>query len=96
MWGKDDEVRALLRELDGALAAGEATAGEWALVARAVGEPALRAVEEMVFKEQHILLPVALQNLGEADWAEVAAQSPGIGYRERALEGGRRLLQYGT
>ena len=80
MWGKDDEVRALLRELDGALAAGEATAGEWALVARAVGEPALRAVEEMVFKEQHILLPIALQNLSEAEWAEVAAQSPGIGY----------------
>jgi hypothetical protein len=80
MWGKDDEVRALLEELGEALAASEATAGEWRLVALAVAEPALRALEEMIFKEERILFPMSLQRLTEAEWGEIAAQSPQFGY----------------
>lgn len=55
MWGKDDEARAFLRELGNALAETGGTAGEWQLVARTVAEPALAAVEEMIFKEERIL-----------------------------------------
>ncbi len=80
MWGKDDEVRALLEELGTALAESDAGASEWRLVAQAIAAPALAAVEEMVFKEEHILLPMALQNLTETEWGEIFAQSPQFGY----------------
>ena len=80
MWGKHDEARALLKELGTALAEGEGTAGEWRLVAQTVAEPALSAVEEMIFKEERILLPMALQNLTETEWGEVFTQSPRFGY----------------
>ena len=77
MWGKDDEARALLRELGNALAETGGTAGEWQLVARTVAEPALAAVEEMIFKEERILLPMALQTLTATEWGEIFTESPG-------------------
>jgi len=80
MWGKDDEARALLRELGNALAETEGTAGEWEIVARAVAEPALAAVEEMIFKEERILLPMALQTLTATEWGEIFTESPRFGY----------------
>jgi DUF438 domain-containing protein len=80
MWGKDDEARALLKELGTALARRGGSVGEWRLVARTVAEPALAALEEMVFKEERILLPIALQNLTETEWGEIFTQSPQFGY----------------
>jgi DUF438 domain-containing protein len=80
MWGKDDEARALLKELGTALAETEGTVGEWRLVAQAVAEPALSALEEMIFKEERILLPMALQALTGTEWGEVFEQSPRFGY----------------
>jgi DUF438 domain-containing protein len=80
MWGKDDEARALLKELGTALAESGGSVGEWRLVAATVAEPALAAVEEMVFKEERILLPMALQNLTETEWGEIFTQSPQFGY----------------
>ncbi len=80
MWGKDDQVRTLLKELGEVLDARDTTAGEWRLVAQAIAEPALAAMEEMFFKEEQILLPMSLQDLTEAEWAEIAAQSPQFGY----------------
>jgi len=38
------------------------------------------AIEEMVFKEERILLPMALQNLTETEWGEIFTQSPQFGY----------------
>ena len=80
MWGKDDEARALLEELGTALAVSGGTVGEWRLVARVVAEPALAAVDEMIFKEERILLPMALQNLTATEWGEIFTQSPQFGY----------------
>jgi hypothetical protein len=80
MWGKDDEVRGRLKELGTALAEGGGTVGEWRLVAQTVAEPALAALEEMIFKEERILLPMSLQNLTETEWGEVFTQSPQFGY----------------
>jgi hypothetical protein len=80
MWGKDDEVRALLRELGGALGETAGGVGEWRLVTRTVAEPALAALEEMIFKEERILLPMSLQNLTETEWGEIFVQSPQFGY----------------
>jgi DUF438 domain-containing protein len=80
MWGKDDEVRALLKPLGEALGAEGATAGEWRVVAEAVAEPALKALEEMIYKEEKILFPMALGALTEDEWGEVWQQSPEYGY----------------
>jgi len=80
MWGKDDQVRALLKELGEVLCAGEAAGAEWRLASVAVAEPALAALEEMIVKEERILLPMSLQTLTEAEWGEIAAQSPQFGY----------------
>jgi DUF438 domain-containing protein len=80
MWGKDDEVRALLKELGTALGETDGASGEWRLVTETVAEAALQAMEEMVIKEERILLPMSLQNLTETEWGEVFAQSPQFGY----------------
>ncbi|MCS6951312.1 MAG: DUF438 domain-containing protein [Bryobacterales bacterium] len=80
MWAKDDEVRALLRDLGAALGQQGATAGEWKIVAATVAEAALRAVEEMIYKEEHILLPMCEQTFTEEDWAEIWAASPRYGW----------------
>jgi hypothetical protein len=80
MWGKDDEARGLLKALGVAMGASGASAAQWLHVAQTVAEPALAAVEEMVFKEERILLPMALQNLSEGEWGEIWSQSPQFGF----------------
>lgn len=80
MWGKDDEVRALLKSLGEALAAEGATAAEWNVVIQAVAEPALLAVEEMIYKEENILFPMSLNALTADEWGEIWQQSPEYGY----------------
>jgi DUF438 domain-containing protein len=80
MWAKHDEARALLKGLGAALAKSGGTRGEWRIAARTVAEPALAAVEGMVFKEERILLPMSLQNLTETEWGEIHTQSPQFGY----------------
>ena len=80
MWGKHDEARGLLKEFGAALQARGATVGEWRIVAAAVAQPALAAVEGMIFKEEKILLPMSLEALTDADWGEIWAQSPQIGW----------------
>ena len=80
MWGKDDEVRALLKTLGEALAAQGASAAEWKVVIQAVADPALVAVEEMIYKEEKILLPMSQGALTEDEWGEIWQQSPEYGY----------------
>jgi DUF438 domain-containing protein len=80
MWGKDDEVRAGLKALGAALAEDAVTRGEWRIVAATVAAPGLAALEEMIFKEEKILLPMALETLTDTEWGEIWAQTPQIGY----------------
>lgn len=80
MWGKDDEARDLLKSAGQALGAAQATIAEWKLVAETVFAPALQAVEEMIRKEEDILLPMALDALTAFEWGEIWEQSPEIGY----------------
>ena len=80
MWGKDDEVRELLKNLGEALAVEDATAAEWKVVIPAVADPALVAVEEMIYKEENILFPMSLNALTEDEWGEIWQQSPEHGY----------------
>jgi hypothetical protein len=80
MWAKDDEVRGFLKDLGAALQESQATAGEWKLVAETVADLGLRAIEEMFYKEENILLPMCLETFTEQDWAEIWAASPRYGW----------------
>lgn len=80
MWAKDDEVRALLKSLDETLRRQSGRAGELKAVAAELGQRALAAVEEMIYKEENILLPLSLSTLSEEDWAEVWQASPRYGW----------------
>lgn len=79
MWAKDDDVRKLLKEMNQA-------GHDCAPTASAVkqfsqrAEQTLAAVEEMIFKEENILLPMSLQTLTENEWAEIWAASPQYGW----------------
>lgn len=80
MWAKDEEVRALLDALDKALRAEGGTLAEWRVVADLVAAPALAAIEEMIFKEENILLPMSSDALTAEEWGRVWAESPRIGW----------------
>lgn len=79
MWGKDDEIRALLKRLSRLFdeaAHDPGRAGE----AVESGEEAARGVEEMIYKENNILFPLALDKLQEKEWDEIWAASPRYGW----------------
>lgn len=76
MWGKDDEVRAMLVELGAAIGCED----HCPCSARKLAEKTLHAIEEMMFKEENILLPMALSHLSEGEWGEVHEQSPRFGW----------------
>jgi uncharacterized protein len=81
MWGKHDEARAFLKgAMETLLVTAQATVGEVKGVIQLVLEPASNAVAEMIDKEQQILLPMCLDTLTEAEWYEIARQSPEIGF----------------
>lgn len=70
MWGKHDEVRGLLKK---ALAAEKADFP-------AAAEALLEELEGMIFKEESILFPTALEKLKPSDWAEIFRESAQAGY----------------
>jgi len=81
MWGKHDETRELLK---GAIEALNAAAGisveEAKTVIDLVLNPASKAVDDMIGKEEEILLPMCLDTLNEKEWYEVAVQSLEYGF----------------
>jgi DUF438 domain-containing protein len=80
MWAKDDEIRALLKGFNQAAHDCLPTASECKGLATRAAIPAISAVEEMIFKEENILLPMSQQTLTENEWAEVWAASPRYGW----------------
>lgn len=81
MWGKHDETRELLKAALEVLSnLGGSSAGELQAVAELVLEPAFLAIEEMIFKEEQILLPMSLDTLTEGEWYAVYKQSPTVGF----------------
>ncbi len=73
MWGVDDEIRALLKDAAKRAAQGNAETG-------AKLTEALTRVEEMIFKEENILIPMLIDTLSAEEWSAVAAESGEIGY----------------
>lgn len=81
MWGKHDEIRQNLRQTIAGLqetehmSAAEAKAYNLFAVL-----PAIEAMDDMVYKEEKILYPTALELLTEQDWYEIYLQSDEYGY----------------
>ena len=73
MWGVDDEIRALLKDAAKLAAKGSPETGE------KLAE-ALTRVEEMIFKEENILIPMLIETLSAEEWSSVARESGEIGY----------------
>lgn len=76
MWGVDDEIRNLIKEAGRLAADGGATREQ---VQQGAGA-ALEKIGEMIFKEESILFPMALETLSEDEWGKIAAESGEIGY----------------
>lgn len=80
MWSKDDDVRNLLKEMNQAAHDCGSRVADAQRVFTRHAQPALAAVEEMIFKEENILFPMSLQTLTENEWAEVWSASPQYGW----------------
>lgn len=81
MWGKHDEVRKQLSEITASLQqTNRINAGEAEAFLTLAVLPALEAVDDMVYKEEKIMFPTALDLLTEQDWYEIYLQSDEYGY----------------
>ncbi|HEM5184570.1 TPA: DUF438 domain-containing protein [Streptococcus suis] len=74
MWGVDDEIRDLFKTARKTLATGDIAA------TKAHFETFAKEFEEMIFKEEAILLMILLEIFTQDDWLQVAADSDAYGY----------------
>jgi DUF438 domain-containing protein len=74
MWGVDDEIRAELKAVGAALKAQPLES-----LAQRIGALFVK-ITEMIFKEEHILLPMLFENLTQAEWKHIADETDEIGY----------------
>ena len=72
MWGKHNEVRAMMKDASAALGRDEPDAA-------ALGALATE-IEGMIFKEENILFPAALERISVKEWVEILKACDEIGY----------------
>ena len=79
MWGKDNEIRDLLKQAKESIESinERDDIGEYV---EASLNTLLEEVSGMVFKEENILFPTAIEKLGAGDWLEILRESDEIGY----------------
>ena len=81
MWGKHDEARNLLRETIAGLQQTESlNAAEAKAYNLFTVSPAIETIDDMIYKEEKIMFPTALDLLTEQDWYEIYLQSDEYGY----------------
>lgn len=76
MWGVDDGIRAMIKEAKALLTNYD---GDSAKVGEVI-QRVITEVNEMIFKEENILLPMALDKLTEDEWLKIAQESEEIGF----------------
>ena len=79
MWGVDDEIRGLIKTALSSVDQWPANGLAAETISHQVDE-ALGKTREMVFKEEHILLPMSLEKLTVDEWRQIAADSFEIGF----------------
>lgn len=72
MWGVDDEIREGIKEIRSSLSNHTIDLGK--------AEETINKVMEMIFKEENILFPMALDSLTEDEWLEIVNASKEFGY----------------
>lgn len=81
MWGKHDEIRAMLKAAIEAVSInGDVSAEEAASITDLVLIPAVKGISDMIDKEEEILLPMSLDKLTEDDWYSIYNQTMEFGY----------------
>ncbi|TFG95735.1 MAG: DUF438 domain-containing protein [Calditrichales bacterium] len=81
MWSKHDETREMLKLiLDGLHQINRIDGHEAQAFNTLAVIPALDAIEDMIYKEEKIMLPTAMDLLTEQEWYEIYIQSEEIGY----------------
>lgn len=79
MWGVDDAIRAMIKEVKEKLLSYNGDRADKDILIIDL-ERVITEVNEMIFKEENILLPMALEKLTEDEWVKIAAESDEIGY----------------
>lgn len=80
MWGKHDEIREQLKASIEAVSVKEMTVEEAVSLTDLLLIPAVKAVNDMIAKEEEILFPMCLDKLTEEDWYSVYQQTGEFGY----------------
>lgn len=76
MWGVDDEIRQMIKD---ALTYAESRPEDPEGI-RNKTEEALTKAEDMIFKEENILIPMLLENVTQEEWKTIADESGEIGF----------------
>jgi len=76
MWGVDDEIRQELKEVIEIIKSDSFEKDR--LIEKA--ESALNRVKEMIFKEENILFPMAVDTLSEDEWLKIQQESKEFGF----------------
>lgn len=72
MWALHDDIRKMIKDTNKAAAAGTVSLDEL--------KTFFGTLNDMIFKEDHILYPMALETLGDSDWAKVREGEEEIGF----------------
>ena len=81
MWGKHDETRDFLKNALNALQVTQnISPEEMDNKINIYLHPAVKAISDMIMKEEEILFPMTLDKLSESDWYEIYKQTNEIGY----------------
>jgi DUF438 domain-containing protein len=76
MWGVDNEIREQIKQLKAELQCETPDPIE----ATAIFQDLEDNIREMIYKEEKILFPAAIERLSQAEWAEIRQQEEEIGY----------------
>lgn len=76
MWGVDDGIRAMVKDAKARLAAYDGGRDELVSALELI----IKEVNEMIFKEENILIPMSLEKLTEDEWVKIARESESIGF----------------
>jgi len=79
MWGKDNEIRDLLNKAVEGIGMVDGQAGIKTFLDTSLA-PLIEEVSGMIFKEENILFPTAIEKLSASDWVEILKESDDIGY----------------
>lgn len=93
MWGIDDDIRRLLKDIIQLIKAARESRVISQELASKLSE-AIAAIQSMIYKEENILFPTALELLTEEEWGQIMEESHEVGFclieEEKGWKPGKR------